>query len=63
MAFSVTAKCPVCDGSVEIDTPVLGIEVDYPDCEKGLLVTSLTPLTLAYALDADDAGWFEDERR
>lgn len=60
----IAAPCPACGGIVEVVDPQIGLEVDCPDCEEALMVTTLDPLRLDYALDADETpAVVEDERR
>ena len=51
----MAAQCPVCDGDVELaDDTVEGELVECPDCGTELEVTSLKPLELAEAPEAEE---------
>ncbi|GIW24769.1 hypothetical protein [Meiothermus sp.] len=48
------AKCPACEGLVEVVNPQVGLEVECPDCGEVLRVVSVQPLKLYYALEPDE---------
>jgi alpha-aminoadipate/glutamate carrier protein LysW len=55
----MAAECPVCDAEVELgDDTVEGELVECPDCGSELEVTSLKPLALAEAPEAEE-DWGE----
>ncbi len=59
----LAAICPTCDGVVEVPDPVVGMEVDCPECEDLLLVVETEPLTLVSASDPDEIpSRFEEPR-
>lgn len=43
------SNCPICDGIIEIDSPVMGELVYCKDCSSELEVVSLNPLRLKEA--------------
>lgn len=50
----LAAICPTCEGVVQVPDPVVGIEVECPECEDLLLVVEVEPLTLVSASDPDE---------
>ncbi len=59
----LAAVCPTCDGVVEVPEPVIGMEVECPECEDLLLVVDLEPLILASSSDPDEIPSRRDEER
>lgn len=60
---TLAAICPTCDGVVEIEAPVVGAEVECPECEDLLLIVDLDPLTLASSSDPDEIPSRREEER
>jgi alpha-aminoadipate carrier protein LysW len=55
--MSVTATCPECEATIEMDAPEQGEIVVCPDCGVDLEVTGLDPLTLELApMEEEDWG-------
>ncbi len=65
MAEALVAKCPACDGLIDLPNASVGLQVECPDCEELLIISSLKPSALSYALDMEEEASFanEDARR
>lgn len=61
MTDQLAARCPACEGVVELAGPYLGQQTECPDCGALYEVVSLEPLELAYALSGDDDIVLDDE--
>ncbi len=56
-----TCVCPECDVEIEVaeEDLVIGTELECPECEAGVVVKTVGPLTLAMGEDDDEE--FEGE--
>lgn len=54
------AVCPACSELVSLAEPYVGLQFECSNCEELLTVVTLDPLTVTYALDADDSGFYTD---
>lgn len=58
---TLVATCPSCDEIFEIDHPEVGREADCPNCGEALVVASLEPVVLRYALDMEEEASFPED--
>jgi uncharacterized paraquat-inducible protein A len=59
----MVTHCPVCDALIEVVDPYESMQLECPECTEIFRVVSTKPLQLAYALELNEEGEFDDEDR